>query len=680
VRVSLIVPALLLAHATTLAAQETGAGGRTVYQAAYFTQFSPSTGLDIVRRVPGFTLDLGQQEVRGFSQAAGNVVINGSRPSAKTDTLETILARIPASQVARVEVGPGDLFGSDFSGKPQVVNLVLISTGGLSGTLNATVRHDFTGQITPDGNVSVLYRRGASTFNLAGGYANQHTPEEGYDRVTSLPSGDLLEFRRKFNDIADHEGNISGAWGHDGGENRTAHANFRWARGAFLLDQTNHVIPALGLERHDVLSQDYLRRNFELGGDVTRPLWGGGIKLIGLITRNKQLNDDISLNRLDEDHVLGGFSQDNDSQRNETIGRLVWNRSNLRGWSVETGGEGALNTLDSDVNLYLLDSQGGRTRIDLPVDQAKVTEWRGEVFVNGGRSLSPTLRMDLGLTWEISKLTVTGDTDARRVLNFLKPKAVFDWKKNKWHAQLSLQRTVAQLNFYDFVSSAELTNDRVDAGNADLVPQRAWELLATVERPILGDGLAKIEAGYNLISQVQDRVPLEGGFDAPGNLGTGRQAFVRATLAAPLSRFGIKGGRLDLTGTLQDTSVEDPYTHQKRSFSNYTKWEFEGSFRQDLDKFAWGFTVFGNPARPFYWQTEIDIPDGKDPYITAFAEYRPSKKTTVTFGLDNVLAVPGQRRRTFYAPDRSNPDPFLFEFRTRDPHVRTYIALKQSFG
>ena len=51
------------------------------------------------------------------------------------------------------------------------------------------------------------------------------------------------------------------------------------------------------------------------------------------------------------------------------------------------------------------------------------------------------------------------------------------------------------------------------AGNPDLVPQRAWEFLAMAEHPILGDGVAKVELGYQLISMVQDRVPTPEGFD-----------------------------------------------------------------------------------------------------------------------------------------------------------------------
>ncbi len=59
--------------------------------------------------MPGFNLEQGNDEVRGFAGAAGNVVFNGARPSSKSDSLETILMRIPARRVIRVEVGPGDV-------------------------------------------------------------------------------------------------------------------------------------------------------------------------------------------------------------------------------------------------------------------------------------------------------------------------------------------------------------------------------------------------------------------------------------------------------------------------------------------------------------------------------------------------------------------------------------------
>src|SRR5690606_3008716 len=116
------------------------ASNREVYDAAFFRPFSPSNALQMVERVPAFMLDEGDVTARGFRQAAGNVVIDGRRPSLKSETLATLLARIPASRVLRVEVASGEQFGADYAGKTQVANIVLSDLGGVAGTVEATLR------------------------------------------------------------------------------------------------------------------------------------------------------------------------------------------------------------------------------------------------------------------------------------------------------------------------------------------------------------------------------------------------------------------------------------------------------------------------------------------------------------------------------------------------------------
>ena len=177
----------------------------TSYDAAFFAQYAPRTALDIVRRVPGFALDLGSTQsdlggvdVRGFAGVAGNVVINGARPSSKAETLDTTLSRIPASQVVRVELGPGDLYGADYSTKSQVLNIVLSSAGGIDGNVTASLRSLYTGKVVPDGSVSAMIRKGQSTINLAAGTANTLNHEEGTDTLTDVATGELVDFRRKF--------------------------------------------------------------------------------------------------------------------------------------------------------------------------------------------------------------------------------------------------------------------------------------------------------------------------------------------------------------------------------------------------------------------------------------------------------------------------------------------------
>ena len=654
-------------------------GSRTVYQAAFFQPFAPTTALAIVNRVPGFQLQDTDQDVRGFGQAAGNVVINGERPSAKNDSLQTILERIPAARVLRVEVGPGDGFGAEFAGKPQVLNLVLTDDSGVDGTGEVRLRRPFTGEVRVDGKASALMKRGKSTFNIALDYNNDDTSEYGFDELRRLPSGELVERRDKFNTIDDPEGNVSVGWSHDDGTDRKANLNFRYALGRFRLWQDNLVTPVLGPVRNDELDQDFKYRQFEVGGDVTRPLAGGAVKLILLASRTKRDRNELALNQIDDD-ILGGFSQFQETTDSESVARLTWSRPSSGGWTLELGGEAVLNRLDSEVDLFEIQAGGGEVPVELPLANASVREVRVEPFVSARRMLAPGLRLDLGLTYERSRLTVSGDATAERTLSYLKPKASLDWRTGHWQLQLKAERTVNQLDFDDFISLAELANDRVNGGNAELVPQTAWEFLATAERPFLSTGVIRFELGMNLVQKVQDRIPTEDGFDAPGNLGSGTMKIARVNIDAPLSQFGIPGGRAKAYFSLVDTNVEDPYTLADRHFSNFTLWVLEVSFRQDLKRFAWGVETYTNSGSTQYRRTEEDRGFRQNPYTDVFVEYRPDARTTVTLKAENALNVKFYRERTFFSPDRSNPDPVLREFRQRKSNITPSLTIKRTFG
>lgn len=674
----LLATACLLGVSTPVFAQER-VGNGVVYQADFFKPFAPATAMQVVLRIPGFQFEDINQDVRGFGQAAGNVVINGARPSAKNDSLETILGRIPAARVVRVEVRPGDAFGAEFAGRPQVANLVLSEDAGVGGTAEMRLRRPFTGEIRVDGKASAYVKRGGSTFNLSADYNNDDLTDFGSDILSALPGGELIERREKFNATHDPEASLSFGWSHDGGENRTANLNLSYAAGWFRLWQDNLVLPAAGPVRNDVLEQAFDGHRFEVGGDITRPLGAGAVKLVLLATRTERDRSELALNR-SGGAVLGGFSQAQDMTEAESLARLVWTRPSTDGWTLELGGELVLNRLDSAVELAEIDGDGNRVPVDLPLANAVVREVRAEPFVNLGRVLGSGLRLDLGLTFERSRLTVSGDATAERTLSYLKPKASMDWRQGKWQLQGSVQRTVNQLNFGDFISLAELSNDRVNGGNADLVPQTAWEFLLSAQSQLLGSGVLRAELGVNLVQKVQDRIPVEDGLDAPGNLGSGRVYIARLNADVPLDRLGLKGARATAKLSIYDSHVEDPYTLTDRPFTGYTLWVLDAGFRQDLGKFAWGFDTYSNSGSTQYRRNEEDRNFRQNPYVEAFAEYRPDKRTTLTLRVENLLDVNFYRSRTFYDPDRSSPDPIAHEFRRRQEHITPSLTLKRTFG
>ncbi len=75
-------------------------------------------------RLPGFAFDGGDSDVRGFSGATGNVLIDGRRPTGKSESLETILRRIPARSVVRIELIRAGAPGVDMQGRTLIANVV----------------------------------------------------------------------------------------------------------------------------------------------------------------------------------------------------------------------------------------------------------------------------------------------------------------------------------------------------------------------------------------------------------------------------------------------------------------------------------------------------------------------------------------------------------------------------
>jgi hypothetical protein len=666
----------------------------TVYDAAFFARYAPRSAYDIVRRIPGFALDLGNNaaatgvDVRGFAGTAGNIVINGARPSSKSETLDVLLSRIPASRIIRVEVGPGDLYGADYLGKTQVANLILSKGGGIAGNLTVgAVRHWF-GAIIPSGSASVSFSHGPSTLNIAGDTRRTDYFEEGYDRVTDAATGQLLEYRRKHNNIHPHDPYLSGSWAMEKAEDDSFHLNARYQPSSFFLSQKNHVIPTGEPEHDDSLIEDYKINILELGGDLTRPLAAGALKLVGLANRqHKTTLDEYDAGNFGHTAIVGGSQQLTASRRNETIARVTWTARKLLGFQFEAGGEAAINTLDYHQDLFEIAEHGEKTRIELPIQNAAVKETRGEAWVNAGRPLTRKLRMDLGLNYEMSHLTVAGDATADRKLKFLKPSITLDWQAPQgWHAQAILRRTVAQLDFFDFVSAADLSvGGRVNGGNADLQPQRSWEGRLLFEHALLGAGQVRLELGYDIVSMLQDRILVfddrGNAFDAPGNLGTGRRQYADLTLDAPLDSLW-KGLHVKLHGNLQRTRVNDPIIGLPRDWSGfYPRWLWDADIRRDAGKLAYGVTLSDNRRATLFRTDDFDINYNSGfPYTSAFIEYRPGPGRSLTLNLDDISNTGGSRDLVLFFPNRTVGAPGEIEHRFRNSHVRVGITFKQSFG
>ena len=260
------------------------------------------------------------------------------------------------------------------------------------------MRRDFTGHLFPAGQRLGADAERALDFNASiGTSANTENggTEEGSDTLIALPE------RRADRIPAQGEHcsrtllfRVGRGWDYNGGANRTAHLNGRYAHDYFALTQANDVFPAVGATRNDRLTQRYYQSNYEIGGDVTRPLWGGGIKLIGLATRRDRDRTDVQFNRINS-VILGGASQGLVDQRDETrraagmepqqLGRLV-GRNRRRG---------AFNRLDSNVDL-VSSPPAGRARASTC---RSTRRWCRNIAARRSSTPAGRYRAKYGSTW-----------------------------------------------------------------------------------------------------------------------------------------------------------------------------------------------------------------------------------------------------------------------------------------
>ena len=186
------------------------------------------------------------------------------------------------------------------------------------------------------------------------------------------------------------------------------------------------------------------------------------------------------------------------------------------------------------------------------------------------------------------------------------------------------------------------------------------------------------------MSKLQDRILVTDDdgrtFDSPGNLGTGRRMFAHLTLDAPLDVVW-KGLRAKFDGVVARTRVEDPISHRLRRFSGYfPNWEWSVSVRRDSGAFSYGFSILDNQRTGVFRTDELDFSFNNQPFATAFVEYRPGPRTTLTFDVDNAIATHGLLERLIYFPNRVALVSVTRELRDRNSSPSFGFTLKQTFG
>ena len=621
------------------------------YDASFFAPFTPQTALDMVNRLPGFVLDSGT-ELRGFANAAGNVLLDGEPPSSKSGGVLEALARVPAAQVVRIElVQGGD--GGQGSGATVLANVVRREVG-LSGRWELAAEQNGR---RPEQYLELSLTAPVQGWQAAFGVSGYASRQQiGGTRTRRAADESLLLFEQQ--DInSTYRGltlssEASRAW-RAGQLTLSARADVATEDTTTRRDGFGAIAPPGALLQVQRFGLDSRTTTSELGATWNGPLnpsWQ--LNLLSLGKGRRAENRSAGLRSAADGQPLFVNSSLQTDDALELIGRASVRRSGETTWRPEWGIELVFNRLDS----ALAGAQTTPPAVPQPEpgQAVRVEEGRGEVFGRLAWTVSPQFSAEAGLALEVSRIRVSGGAQRERDLRYAKPSLSATWRPAEGlELRGSVRRSVGQLNFNDFAASAELASDRTQTGNPELVPDRRTR--ATLALDLRGqEGAAlNLQVFAEQRQDVVDAVILSPGQGGTGNAGSARVWGLSASGALPLD--GLAAGlRLSANGLWQDARFTDPATAQRRLLNDFEPQRYKVELRQDLraQKRAWGLTLDGSLQRTSYFSNQSSRLDFESRW-GAFLETSEFTGLKARLAVLNIGGDAVVRDNRFFTPDRT---------------------------
>jgi hypothetical protein len=664
------------------------------YKADFFDRYQPDTALDMVRQLPGFQLDDGTSS-RGFTAAAGNILINGRRPSAKDDVPSAILTRIAADQVGRIELIRGQIRGVDVRGQTVIANIILKSDGPASIRWETAVRRNFiVDRLLFRGNVSLSDRWAGVDYNTGLTLDRSST---GEIQTEEIYDGTGIITEKRFEDSVER--------GYKGSVNLNAATWFgdtlaRFNTRIYYETEDEPVISSRfpqvigSSSRQELYHYDRKVNQIEIGTTLERHLSPDLLSKAIILFINDNYDEITSQQSLDMSGNQTQFREANTGTiTTEAIGRLEFDWSGLMNHAIQLNLEGAYNALDGSL-VQTQDSGTGPMPVNVPGANTRVEEVRGD-FLLKDTWLFGQFELDYGLGAEVSTISQSGDEELERDFFFLKPHAIFIYSPSQGkQTRLRLARTVAQLNFKDFVSAVVFQDDNLALGNPNLRPDTTWVAELSHERRFGAMTVVKATLFHHWISDVLDLLPITPMFEVPGNIGDGKRWGLEVETTIPLEWLGLTEAKLDVKARWQDSSVTDPVTGQHRSlsgrkgfggnpyisFRDQNRYALIIDYRQDFQqaRVAWGWNAGTRDKRILYKVSELDVYD-ESVALNAFVETTRWFNLKMRVVAENITNMSQVRDRSVYSGERAMSTVNFRELETGNEGFRLTYSLSGSF-
>ena len=671
-RLRLSTALMLVLWAAPAALAETGEPGITNFTAAFFSQLQPVNAAEMVRQVPGFQIRNGDLGVRGYSGSAGNILIDGQRPTSKEESPEALLERIPAEAVDHIELVRSGAEGFDMQGYALLVNVVRSTKVSLRGRVEVQNAHSHSGYSAPRAEAQINWLGDTSSVNLSTTLYQAIDNGLGYGRRDQIAE--------------------------DGTPIKLAqYAYPRLGEGGQASIEYRQELPAGSLTLNGVGKQSFWHADINEIVSHPAPLVQPAKDRERRRTAEAQARYETDLSDNETLQILASHRSNEKLSRSASFSPGSVSLSTTRAGSRESILHADYRRQDGDVSLNagvegsinILNSRNGLETngvpVALPSANVRVEEQRGEGFLVGTWRATPTITAEAEMRYETSVLSQSGDANLTKPLSYAKPRIQASWRPIPGNElRFSVERQVGQLNFDDFVSSANLLNNNVEAGNRDLEPDRKVRFELTWERRFWKRGSLTLTAQRDDVTALIDHVPIIGSngsvLDANGNIGNGQRDRLRANLTMPLDPLCLGGFTVRAAGTLNHSEVVDPATGQMRPFSGQQPFDGWVSVTQDMPKqrLRWGMTMASQSNYRTFKANEFE----RSRYparLSAFVEYRPKPQWTVRLFGERLTQVPSVRERTIYSGLRGASTVAYVEQRALNTGMMLGVNIQHTF-
>ena len=649
----------------------------TPYPPAFFAEFRPVTALDMIGRIPGFQFD-GGSTARGFAGTAGNVLIDGVRPPTRGDSLGSVLSRIPAAQVLRIDIVRAGAGGIDMQGKAVVANVIRKPDAGLSGAVSSNLTLTDQGRFQPNLNIQAQRQRDGrsmdGSFRLSNG-----SQDTGGVRERRRPDGEIVliglddgEFRYSNGEATGvYEGPLAG-----GRIRANALVNYNTSR----FEGTDVLIRPGGEESS---RSESTRWRGEAGLRWNRSLPRGiNLELVGF--QSLTLNDNAGT--YDTPLFTSRTLSDQDSGESIVSGRLKFAplETGHGDLALEAGSEVALNWVDTGT-AYTFDG----SPLFLPGDDTRVEELRNESFATALWSARADLSIEANLRYELSRISADGSAgEAETTFGYLKPRLVATWTiAPRDTVTFRLEKTVDQLSFGAFTASAAFSTGIFGRGNPDIRPAQIWLSSARYEHLFGTQGSFVAEYTHEEFDDVLGTVVIyetpPGGttprpFNFTRNVGGASRDRLSLSGRLPLDRWGLEGGLLAGQVYQRWSATTDPVTLLDRRLSGEQVTGWSVSLNQNLvaQRISWNLSMSSGLDTIGYGPSTLSRFNSQ-PTGQFNLTYRPDPQWSVSGGL--YVGSDSRNQFTLFNAPRHLGTPVYTETSRQLGTSQVFVSVRRSF-